>query len=285
MNYTTVKFHTGNLYKLKNDELRFFTQRVFDLLNEAEIEDAYIIDAMNNARRHLDVMNELKDTPLAHDNTKLIQELSLECRDQLISLRTVIDGYKRKAPKGKEEYALTLYLWIRTERKKLATKNRGNQAAVVGRLSEMVSSNPEIAEALEALSLVGHFQEAVSLSDDVIRLLRGRDSDKSSHSMKREEKNVMAITDIDTLLTSVAGRANMNGPSRSYYFALCKELKLYLTSAVAIAKARYTRAENEKNASNGDVDGESESGGNFSVPEADYNNHIPETDPIDDDEV
>ena len=53
-------------------------------------------------------------------------------------------------------------------------------------------------------------------------------------------------------------------------------------------KSRETRAENEKNASEGetnvDSSGESESG-DINVPEADHNDHTPEPDPTGDDEA
>ena len=288
MNYKTIKFHTTTLYKLKNDEFRYFIQRVFNLLSEAEIEDTYIIDTMDNARKHLEVMNEYNDKPIAHDNTQVVKDMFIECRDHLISLKMFIEGFKRAVPEGKQAQVKALYLWIRTERKNLATKNRGDQAAVVARLTERVYSNAEIAEALESLSLDKHFQTIVNLSNDIIKLLQDRESDKTSESMKRETKNVLGVKDIHTMLMAVAGRANIDGPNRSYFYNLCMEMQKYLTAAGSLMKSRETRAENEKNASEGetnvDSSGESESG-DINVPEADHNDHTPEPDPTGDDEA
>lgn len=245
--------------KLTNNEFQVLVHNVFDLLGEAAIEEPHIIELIQNAEKHLEVLVDLGKKPRAHKNTKLIKELILERREQLLAIKDATDGFVRTKSEATSGAAAVLSDWLLKDRSQLGSRGINIQSGIAQRLIDEAGRNPKIAESLETLNLTESFEELMSLTNRITKLLQARVNERNEAKRKRDRRRQKCCFDLDMLFKAMQAQANMEGAfNRQDYYNLCMDIKSFLDAANAIRESRSTRSSNEKAPS----EVEPETGGN-----------------------
>lgn len=248
-----IKFVYSFIRDLNNNNTQVLYQNIFELIDEANIDNEDVLEVVEDARKHLNSMVDLGKKTLAHKNTNIIKELIMDRRNNLIAIKKAVDGFLRIEAGATQTAADKLNYWLLNERAHIVSRAIVKQEGVAQRLIDEKMSDSEIGKALEMLNLLNTFEEVEELSKQITRLSQERISEKNKAKQMRDEKNEMAYLDMKALLKTLELKANRKGAKdRETYHNLCMNINTFLVEANADKKAESTRSKNKEGSENED---------------------------------
>ena len=119
---------------LNNNNTQVLYQNIFELIDEANIDNKDVLEVVEDARKHLNSMVDLGKKTLAHKNTDIIKELVMDRRNNLITIKKAVDGFLRIEPGATQTAADKLNYWLLNERVNIVSRAIVRQEGAAQRL-------------------------------------------------------------------------------------------------------------------------------------------------------
>lgn len=129
-NRKRMKFTYSYAIDITNERFESLVRRIFVQIDQFEIQDEGLYAVINEAKGHLPVLISLGQTSLANPNTEVMNEISEQCREEIIALRMMIDGSKRGGTESTRKAAKILSQWIKKDRSDLSTRGKIKQVTI-----------------------------------------------------------------------------------------------------------------------------------------------------------
>lgn len=248
-NRKRMKFTYSYAIDITNERFESLVRRIFVQIDQFEIEDEGLYAVINEAKGHLPVLISLGQTSLANPNTEVMNEISEQCREEIIALRMMIDGSKRGGTESTRKAAKILSQWIKKDRSDLSTRGKIKQVTIVKRLMSDIGDNEKITEALTTLSLMDRFEKIVELAGQVDVLEQSRVSERNRLQALRDQRRVLCYDALVNMTNAFAVKANAKGEDKDTYYEICLAIKRVIDDERAAFLSKKTKSANSKDTS------------------------------------
>ncbi len=194
-----IEFEVGFLYNIQNEDYIFLYSNIFGILDEAKFEHEFLKEKIEYTRRHVDILESFMLKDLSYEDTVKIQEMSINRRQMMASMRDIIDNSKFLETQKERDSAKLLKNWIKIIRKDIKARNTIREWSAAHYMEYTVEGNEDYKEALKDLRVTHLYNAIVKHNKDIRKMETERGIDRFT---KREtkEKRRSSLKDLNVLL-------------------------------------------------------------------------------------
>jgi len=251
---------TGWISSLRNDEYPMLVEQVCDIMDDHDLEDQEVANALSRVKSHLEALQLVKVRCRKHALTPVLHELKHKRSQSLMSLRGHVKAYRRSPVAGESEAANVLWLWLDKHGMRLVHAGYNPQTRRINELLQEAEDDVAISNAVATLSLQPLLDSLRELNGAFNTKFIERNDEKSQHvAVDCRAIRKASLEDVRLLLNVLGTKMALEGESvYGAPFEAMKELLDFYRTSLAIRRGRNA-AEEEKKESESDVDVPAES--------------------------
>lgn len=234
------KFEMAFAYHLSNEYYTELLSKIFNTVDTITIDIDHVNRAIENARRHKEILNKYLFAPTWSESTELIKTMNEERRGMLTSMRTGIISSKRAETEEKREAAKVLVQWIKPHRKNISSRNVENEMYAIWGLEHPYDTDPRISEALKVLSLDERFKAILSHQEKLIKLEIAREKAKQDNEHKAKERRRACQRDLKMMLDTLYSVVVLYPDENEEVYKVCQIIEGIIKDAHKIHRFRKT---------------------------------------------
>lgn len=235
-----IKFELRFVRDMENEVYASFVDKIVRNTKGHGIKDPVVLKLIDRLEGLRPVLLEKGVYSVLHKNTDLIQDIYLENRELLRSIRHWVDGAMLGETDEMRNHGNELNVWLYHFRKSFGKRNQDVQIDLIRRLRATMSDYEATEEAIDALHLRGRFDKLFENYDDWMSLSNERNSDQANTKSRLEMRRERSYQYLRNLLNTLQMMANSDIDDRELYHSVCVPLVHIVKSAHAIEKFRKT---------------------------------------------
>lgn len=251
---------TGWISSLRNDEYPMLVEQVCDIMDDHDLEDQEVANALSRVKSHLEALQSVKSESRRYKLTSALRDLADERRRALRSLRGQVKALTNSSVVEEREAAKVLMFLLDKKGVKLIYNGYMAQTRRVNELLADLEADAAIGEVLELLSLNPLLDSLRDLNNrfSAMFIERNHEAMMAGKVNYREIRNV-STKDVKLLLSVLESHAALDTEG-VYTEAVgdVKKLLDYYSMSLAIRKGRNAAEEKKESESDVDVSTESE---------------------------
>lgn len=213
---------------------------VFNIIKIEKIEDEGVKKVVLNAKRHLRTLSRVVEKSRMHSSTSIIQEIALERRNMLGSLRDGIKAGRYAETQEQREAWRLLNNWLRQEKKVMRSQKTLRQSAMLSRMNARLQASPALQNSMQVLGLQARFAEIMNKTHRIFDLFMHRIKDINAFTEMSKELRRQSHKDLIFMLKTLEMWANIEGEHQQFYHMLCSNIASAMGEAHKTYKFRKT---------------------------------------------
>lgn len=197
---------------------------VFNFIKIEKIEDEGVKKVVLNAKRHLRTLSRVVEKSRMHSSTSIIQEIALERRNMLGSLRDGIKAGRYAETQEQREAWRLLNNWLRQEKKVMRSQKTLRQSAMLSRMNARLQASPALQNSMQVLGLQARFAEIMNKTHRIFDLFMHRIKDINAFTEMSKELRRQSHKDLLFMLKTLEMWANIEGEHKQSYHMLCSNI-------------------------------------------------------------
>lgn len=249
------------LYRLRNQAFPEAFSTICSILDRSEIAEEYLAACLAKAKAHIPKLVCLKNMNLTHPLTKKLSDMKYERHDYFLAIKGRVSNNLRSPKETERKASAVLDLWLHGYRQYLATASINEQNNLVIQMADDISSDLEIATAMDDADCSDIFSAIESLSINIKDAILKRSADRVAKRRKADVVRRAAYKDMKTLLNGIDMAINLGSDDSSTYVGYRTEISDILNQFNAKTMSRATRKKNAEDAQKDREEGNSADGG------------------------
>lgn len=197
---------------------------VFRRAKIEKIEDEVVKKVVLDAKKHMPTLSRVVEKTRMHSNSSIIEEIALERRRMIGSLRHGIKaGQYAETPEQREAWRL-LNNWMRQEKTVMRSQSTMRYTGMLLRMDARLQASPALQKSMMVLGLEARFAKIMEMTERIFDLFTHRISDVNAFAEMSKELRRKSHESLLIMLRTLEMWANIEGDHQDFYHVLCSNI-------------------------------------------------------------